>query len=964
MSPSDHRREAAEPSSGESEDARAGLPADREAALLADARAPTEVAPRRFPDLDERHLHNPSHMLGKPGLLWRGLWRILFESVAFDERHVRSIRDHGREADLVFVMHHHSLLDYLYFNYAFLKFGLPLVFFANNVATTLFRPLWRLILAGLSRLFGRRRRILEETDLLTYGVERGKPALLFLKRSGMWPWSTDQQANEYLETLIGVQQERIRACEGEESATPRPIRLMPQLLVWSQNPNRYRRSIRDMVFGNPSAPGATRKVLNFVINRGKAFVQMGHPVDLLEFLLEQPDDLSTSELARKLRFTALRTLQVEERVIKGPILKDAKRIRQEIVRTPEMQAEIRRMAMEEERSTQEVEKQIASYLKEMAADFSMAYIEGMCIGLTLVFERMYSEVIADVDGLERVREAGRNAPLVLLPCHRSHVDYLVISYLFYANGLIPPHIAAGINLSFFPIGHIFRRSGAFFIRRSFRENEAYRVAFREYIRKLLREGYWIEFFPEGGRSRTGKMLPPKYGMLRTVLDAVRSGSASDVNLVPVYVGYERVIEERAYTQELTGGEKKKENITGLLKTTKVLWSKYGRLYVSFGEPLSVRRQIEEAGVEDAAVDEPSYQDFVRRVGYRVVDGIQDIALVTPNALTAMALLTHPKRGVRRDVLLRRIGFLLAVASRKQAPLSKTLEHALKIRRQEVAAALEHVEEEGRSTHCLALGADSPVSEARGAAVEEAIDKVLHHYVEDTLVESREFEGEVVYTPVAEERIKLDFYKNNIVHLLVPEAILATALHATAEDGVTTEDDARLAARRLSRTFKYEFVFEPDSPFDERFGAIIGEFERAGLVTRETGGHGARFRLADDPAPQGVLDYLHNVLEPWLEAYWLLGVGLQELVAAEMPEKEFLKRLQRVAARRFHEGDVTRPEAASSVTFKHALDAYGELDYVVRKRRGRDRFVRRMGTESGEEDPLPELLERLQGFMRE
>ncbi|MEZ4267272.1 MAG: 1-acyl-sn-glycerol-3-phosphate acyltransferase [Myxococcota bacterium] len=937
-------------------------------ALLAEARQPTRVAPtRRFPEYeggaDGVYLSNPGRMLARLALSWRTLLHLVFRRVAFDERYQRMIRETARDSDVVFIMNHHSLLDYLYFNYAFLRFKLPLVFFVNSISLRWMRPLWRIALASLRRLFGRRPKVIPDTDLLAYGLERGRPALLFLKRRGLWPWSPDLHAVEYLETVIEAQLARQRDCEGQPACEPRPLVVIPQLLVWSQNPNRYRRTMSDLVFGNPEAPGRVRKALSFVINRSRAFVQMGQPIDLGLFIAEQPEDLSVAELAKKLRFACLQALSVEERVIKGPILKDAKRIRAEILRTPEMQAEIRRLATESDRSTDEITKQVDRYLNEMAADFSMAYIEAMCLGLTVLFDRMYSEVIADSDGLERVREAARTAPLILLPCHRSHIDYLVISYLFYANGLIPPHIAAGDNLSFFPVGHIFRRSGAFFIRRSFKENPAYRATFRHYLRKLVREGYWIEFFPEGGRSRTGKMLPPKFGVLSSILDAVKGGATQDVKLVPIYVGYEQVIEERSYTQELTGAEKKKENITGLLKTTKVLWSRYGRLYVRFGEPLSVREQMETDQVADLPTESPEYQLFVRRMGYRVLDGIQDVALVTPSAVTAMALLTHPKRGVGKEALLRRIGFILGVASHKQAALSKTLEHALKIRRPDVAQAIEEAESQNLPTDVLALGAGSPIALARGLAVEEAVSPVLERYVGEKYVEARKFEDGLVYTPVDDQRINLDFYKNNIVHLLVAEGILAAAIRATLHDRGTTEQTLRDAAHFLSRTFKYEFIYNPDQSFDAKFAQTLASFERAGLLVRELDEVGPDRLMVpseDDPRTDTLL-YLHQVCVPWVEAYWLLATGISELVSEEMPEKELMKKLQRQSRRRFHEGDVRCLEAASSVTFKHALEACVEMGYVARIRRGRESFIARVAARDGQAEPLVGLASELHRF---
>ncbi|MGB0589220.1 MAG: 1-acyl-sn-glycerol-3-phosphate acyltransferase [Myxococcota bacterium] len=912
-------------------------------ALLAGARAPCQAAPpKRFSDLPERRLKVASRMLKRPGTIHRMMWGWLFRRVAFDERHIDRLHEAHRTGDVVLVMHHHSLLDYLYFNYAFLRFGLPLVYFANHITMQWFKPAWKLVFSLFGRLIRRRPASLTDPEVLAYGLERGRPALLFVKRRGLWPWSPEQPDDALLEVVLTAQLERETAVAGSDDQVARPIFLIPQLLVWSQNPNRYKRTLSDMVFGDPEAPGRLRKGINFLINRRRAFVQLGDPINVSEFLANESPALGTQALAAKLRYEIMQRMQREERVIKGPILKDARRIRQEILRTPEMTQEIRRLAEKDGVATEVVESRVQKYLQEMGADFSMSYIEMMLLILTVTFERMYSEIVADLDGLERVREAGREAPLVLLPCHRSHVDYLVISYLFYVNGLICPHIAAGQNLNFFPLGHIFRRCGAFFLRRSFKtESEAYRMTFREYVRKLVREGYWLEFFPEGGRSRTGKMLPPKLGVLGTIIDSIRTGSAPDVRLVPIYVGYERVIEERAYKQELTGASKKRENITGLLKTTQVLWSKFGRLYVSFAEPFSVKEAIDEAGVGDLEADDPRYKAFVRRMGYRVLSGIQDVALVTPSALTALALLMHPTRGVHRENLLRKVGFLLNIACHKGAPLSKTIEHALKINRPEVATAVAEAEEAGQPSHPLALGEASDVALARGVAVQDAVDEVLSRYETEKFVTVHNFEKGNVYTLADDQRMNLEFYKNNIVHLFIPEAILAAALRSQGAGKQATEAALREAASFLSQTLKYDFVYDPAMTFDEQFDRSLAAFENAGLIDRRQGldaeGPGL-IRATSDPRGQTVLAGLHQILQPWLESYWILASTIDESLTEEISQKEFFRTAQTNAQRRFQVGDIRCPESASSVTFKHALDAYVEMDLVSRRKKGRDTLL--------------------------
>ena len=622
-------------------------------ALVAQARIPAVAPlPERFRDIDERHLVNRSAMLEKPSWPWRFLSHRLFRKISFDERHLNTLRQAEREGTVVLAMNHHSVLDYLYFNYIFRRLGLPLVFFANKISLTLCLPLWRIVAKGLRRLFRRPHQQLTETELLAYGLDRDRPAMIFLKRKGFWPWAgASNSALPLLRTVIQTQTERKRVCGDNPTVRPKPIIVVPQLLVWSQDPLRFGSGrLRQLVFGNPNAPGRLRKAVNFFLNRKRAFVQFGKPIDVLEFLAAQPSEMSVDALARKLRFQIHRAFRDEDRAIRGPILKGARRIREEILRTRQMQEAIDMLARELEKPPGHVEKDVARYLKEIAADFSMGYLEFMCMAVTLVLDRIYDEVVPDMEGLERIREAGRKGPLIILPCHRSHIDYLVVSYLFYANGLIAPHIAAGRNLKFFPMGFLFKRSGAFFLRRSFKGNKAYALTFREYLRKLIKEGYWIEFFIEGGRSRTGKMLPPRFGLLRQVVEAVKSGATPDVSFAPIYLGYEHIVEERAYSAELAGGDKVSENITGLLRTTRVLWSRYGRLYVNFATPFSCRELLNAEGAADLSDQDPGHGYFVRRLAYRVLSHINDVAMVTPSAATAMALLTHPRRGIhRRDL---------------------------------------------------------------------------------------------------------------------------------------------------------------------------------------------------------------------------------------------------------------------------------------------------------------------------
>ncbi|WWP00592.1 MAG: glycerol-3-phosphate 1-O-acyltransferase PlsB [Candidatus Dasytiphilus stammeri] len=192
-----------------------------------------------------------------------------------------------------------------------------------------------------------------------------------------------------------------------------------------------------------------------------------------------------------------------------------------------------------------------------------------------------------VSGIKLVRQlAYRRQGLVYLPCHRSHMDYLLLSYVIYHHGLVPPHIAAGMNLNFWPAGKIFRRLGAFFIHRTFKGQKIYSVVFKEYFTELLSNGYSIEYFIEGGRSRTGKLLIPQTGTLAMTIQTVLRNPNLKITLIPIYIGYDYIMEVSTYAKELNGAHKEKESIMQILRALKKL-RKFGQSYVNFGEPLSI-----------------------------------------------------------------------------------------------------------------------------------------------------------------------------------------------------------------------------------------------------------------------------------------------------------------------------------------------------------------------------------------
>ncbi|UDG81569.1 Glycerol-3-phosphate acyltransferase [Candidatus Profftia lariciata] len=240
-------------------------------------------------------------------------------------------------------------------------------------------------------------------------------------------------------------------------------------------------------------------------------------------------------------------------------------------------------------SYKKAQQYAVALIKEIAANFTYSAVHLSDHVLGWIWNRLYQGI--NVHNIEYVRElAQKGHEIVYVPCHRSHMDYLLLSYVIYHQGLIPPHIAAGINLNFWPIGPIFRRLGAFFIRRIFKKNKLYSAIFREYLNKLFSQGYSIEYFMEGGRSRTGLLLEPKTGILAITIQTILRNRQRPVTLVPVYIGYEHIIEVETYTKERSGVIKKKENIMQIFKGLSKLRN-LGQSYVNFGQPIIINNWL-------------------------------------------------------------------------------------------------------------------------------------------------------------------------------------------------------------------------------------------------------------------------------------------------------------------------------------------------------------------------------------
>lgn len=854
-------------------------------------------------------------MVRQLGLFSKLFAWVFFKPVQFAPRLNNELAAWSRDGTLVYVMNTTSVLDYLYFNYALARANLPLAEFANGVALTLFQP-WRRALVTWFRRRVLRKPQPADVEVMHGLLRRKRAILLFLRRAfSLVDLINPRPDVPWLRELIEAQRDLTT-----------PLLLVPQILVWTRNPDRSNVSIIDAFFGDPEAPGRIRKMVSFLLNHRRAHVQIAEPLNLQAFLAEHEGVTDDALLAERLRFRVVQALKTEHRVIRGAPIKPATQVREEILAEAEVVKDLEHLAVETGKSLAAVRAEADANLEEIAAKYKMWMVSFLSFGLTLLWARIYEGIEVDEEGLERIREEGRKAPIVIVPSHKSHIDYLIISYIFYRNGLIPPHIAAGANLSFFPLGWIFRRAGAFFLRRSFTGQPVYAHVFRHYVRKLLRDGHWLEFFPEGGRSRTGKLLPPKYGLLRNVLEAVADGVAPDISFVPTNFGYERLIEEKAYRKELEGGEKKAESPVEVLKATSVLVHKYGRIRIQFGQPLSARQFLSDHGVlQPVGERDPKAFDRALKVfGYQILGGINAAAVITPTSLISAVLLTKIQRGISRADLLARVGYLLGVAGKRGAVLSDPLVTAIRTRRLQLRdAGTQDAERQAASGVPDPLGAQAERARLMGEAVAPIVDQALALFEKSRWVLCRPFDNDVVYITKASGRLHLDYYKNNMLHLFVPDALLAASILAMQEQRPDMpRDELQDQTKFLSRLLKFEFVYAPGMSFDEQYGATLADFCADGWLTTDEAGH---LRLTSTVAP--VIRLYAKLIQNFIESYHLMGRAVAQLAKGPMTEAAFLEYVQQEAAHAFELGDVQCYESISKVNLSNALKIFVEQKYV-------------------------------------
>lgn len=603
------------------------------------------------------------------------------------------------------------------------------------------------------------------------------------------------------------------------------IQLVPVSLFWGHAPDREKSIFKTIFSDNWVVTGRFKKTFALIFHRRHIVLRFSPPISLRELIDNEPDpQLQLRKLRRILRVHFRRQRQA----ILGPDLSHRRTLVDTLLSGTLVQDMISLESNAQKLPISEIEDTARQYANEIAAHQSYSVVRIMYTLLTWLWNRLYDGIT--INNIERVQSLAEDNEIVYVPCHRSHIDYLLLSYVLYTNGLTPPHIAAGKNLNMPIVGPVLRRSGAFFMRRSFSGDPLYKTVLYEYMHLMFSKGYAVEYFIEGSRSRTGRMLQPRTGMVSMTMHGFQRDPSLPLVFMPVYFGYEKILEAGTYVDELKGTPKKQESVFDLFSIFKRLKSSFGRVNVNFGDPLYLSEFMDEHLPEWRQVKEIDREDsftlgtlLANELGTR----INNAAAINPVNLVATILLATPKQVIEETRLQESITFHL------------------------------------RLFQAFPYTADSTIT---SLSATEIIDKA----VQVSILTRKNYRFGNILSAEGDVAVLLTYYKNNISHILALPSLVARLLLTT------NQPSSNLLIAKCKQIYPYLkaelLLCWQLSDIEQVLGELLQAMASIGLF--EINQHelilptGASSEFA-------ALDVLSRMIEPTLERYLIALSVLEE-----------------------------------------------------------------------------------------
>jgi glycerol-3-phosphate O-acyltransferase len=599
--------------------------------------------------------------------------------------------------------------------------------------------------------------------------------------------------------------------------------LVPVAIYWGRSPDKEWSFFKLLFSENWDVVGRTRKFFTTVILGRNTLLRYSEALPLNSIIKEQLDTgIAFRKVSRILRihFRERRAATV------GPDLSHRRTMVNQVLLAPGVQKAIGADAGDNPVQLEASREKAREYALEIAADISYPTIRIIERFLKWLWHRIYDGI--ELNHVEQLHEIAQDREIIYVPCHRSHFDYLLLGYIVYAQGLHLPHIAAGINLNLPVVGRILRRGGAFFLRRSFSGNRLYAAVFDAYIHQILVRGHSMEYFIEGGRSRTGRLLAPKGGMLAMTVHSYIKDPKRPVAFVPVYFGYEKLIEGDSFISELEGAEKKSESLLGLIRSIKSLRENFGRVYVNIAKPIELATLLDTLqpdwrGANIGSGERPDWiNEIVDGLGQKIMREINSAAAVTPISLLAYVLLATPKQKMGEQELVSQLQLSMDLLASFQYSDLVTVPDW---NPQEIIAHGEKLDVISRTSH--------PMGD-------------VIHMAEHTAV-------------------RMTYFRNNILHLLaVPASVACCFIQGRQLEHAELQRLIRLIYPFMHKELCLQWE---DHEIDEVASAAIAALERMELLSRQ--GENLLVRPPTGSAEAYQLLMLGQAMVPMLQRFYLV-----------------------------------------------------------------------------------------------
>lgn len=826
--------------------------------------------------LQYTHNHFFCFLPGNISWITSYLFKIFFSGITIHKNQVSILQNLPKDGIYIYAAKYKSYFDFLFSYIRYQQESLPFPEIVFDFKVVFFQPvtrIFKIFLAVLDSLL--QNRSLPDPYKNGYFHEEllsGRSAFLTLVEKKGFYRRFVKAKNDPLNYLIEMQK-----------SIDRPIFIIPQLIFFGKKPHRSNPRLSDTLFGTEEKPGKIRRIVTLFKNPGKVFVEISEPMDLRQFLNSPQNREQTVEYqSLALRNRLLDQINRHRQSITGPILKSREELEGTVLTNNQLQKDMARYAKTHNIPLYKAHKMSAAYLNEISAKYNIAIIKILETLIDWVLNIMFEGVTVSTAMLNRIKNLSQKGPLIFIPCHKSHIDYLTLSLILFKNNMPVPHIAAGKNLSFWPLGPIFRGSGAFFIRRSFKGAVLYSKVFSAYIQMLLKEGFNIEFFIEGGRSRTGKLALPKLGFLSILLNAYKNGACEDMIFIPTFIGYDRVVEESAYLNEIEGGKKNPESLLQMIKMRKFLKKRYGKIYIKFHEPISLKELFRQSDIHLKKLSPKETNRLCRNLGHRIVNSIDSISVVTPHAIVASAILNCSKKRFSYDYLMFQVETYMTYLSSQNAPLADSLVFD--------------------STH--------------------AVDHALQSYVQRKFIElipsmNNDPSPNKHYRTKENGRPNIEYYKNNCVALFIPAAFTSLAI-LKIDKFQFLASDLHDSYVFLQEFFKNEFAYNTERTIEYMVQKNIKAFVDDAVLTPHPTSPDTY-----DLTAVGLkkLKLFSSFLKTYFESYAVVIDFFRRHSLDAVQSKERLKKIITGGNRMYKKHKIERKESLSKIYYQNALDYF-------------------------------------------